>query len=181
MLFRSISKLKNLYSSYDVRNKLYYILAPQDGQITKAKKAGLGEFVKEGEMIVEIVPNRIQYAVELFVRPMDLPLINKGQKVRFVFDGFPAIVFSGWPGNSYGTFGGRVIAVEKSVSENGKFRVLIVEDPADRKWPSQLSMGTGAEGIMLLKDVRIYYELWRNINGFPPQFYVHEENNQPSK
>lgn len=176
-----ISKLRNLYSSYDVRNKLYYILAPQAGQITKAKKAGLGEFVEEGEMIVEIVPNRIQYAVELFVRPMDLPLVNKGQKVRFVFDGFPAIVFSGWPGNSYGTFGGRVLAVEKSVSENGKFRVLIVEDPADRKWPYQLSMGTGAEGIMLLKDVKIYYELWRNINGFPPQFYKPEDTNSSAK
>jgi len=171
-----ISKLKNLYSSYDVRNKLYYILAPQAGQITKAKKAGLGEFVKEGEMIVEVVPNKIQYAVELFVRPMDLPLVNKGQKVRFVFDGFPAIVFSGWPGNSYGTFAGKVIAVEKSVSENGKFRVLIIEDPTDRKWPTQLSIGTGAEGIMLLKDVRIYYELWRNINGFPPQFYAPGES-----
>lgn len=176
-----ISKLKNLYSSYDVRNKLYYIVAPQSGQITKAKKAGLGEFVKEGDMIVEVVPDDIQYAVELFVNPMDLPLVNKGQKVRFVFDGFPAIVFSGWPGNSYGTFGGKVVAVEKSVSENGKFRVLITEDPAERKWPTQLSMGTGAEGIMLLKDVKIYYELWRNINGFPPQFYVPEEKDNTSK
>jgi multidrug efflux pump subunit AcrA (membrane-fusion protein) len=170
-----ITKLQNLYASYDVRNKLYYILAPQDGQITKAKKAGLGEFVKEGEMIVEIVPNDIQHAVELFVKPMDLPLVNKGQKVRFVFDGFPAIVFSGWPGNSYGTFGGIVAAVEKSLSENGKFRVLVKEDPTERKWPEQLSIGTGAEGIMLLKDVKIYYELWRNINGFPPRYYKPEE------
>jgi len=103
---------------------------------------------------------------------LDLPLVNPGQKVRFVFDGFPAIVFSGWPGSSYGTFGGIVTAVEKSVSENGRFRVLVTEDPNDRKWPAQLSMGTGAEGIMLLKEVKIYYELWRNINGFPPQYYT---------
>lgn len=164
-------KLQNQYANYDARNKLYYITASQSGQITKAKKAGIGEFIKEGEMIVEIVPDHIQYAVELFVEPMDLPLINRGQKVRFVFDGFPAIVFSGWPGGSYGTFGGKVAAVETSVSPNGKFRILVTEDPNERKWPAQLRIGGGADGIALLKDVRIYYELWRNINGFPPEYY----------
>ena len=166
-----VSKLQNLYASYDARNKLYYILAPQNGQITKAKKAGIGEMLKEGEMIVEIVPTNIQYAVELFVEPMDLPLMAMGQKVRFVFDGFPAIVFSGWPQNSYGTFGGIVAAVETSVSDNGKFRVLVAEDPKDKKWPTMLRMGGGANGIALLKNVPIYYELWRNINGFPPDYY----------
>ena len=170
-----VAKLKNIYSSYDARNKLYYIKAPQNGQVTKAKKAGIGEMLKEGEMTVEIVPTNVQYAVELFVEPMDLPLINIGQKVRFVFDGFPAIVFSGWPTNSYGTFGGKVSAVETSVSYNGKFRVLVAEDPEDKKWPVQLKMGGGANGIALLKDVRIYYELWRNINGFPPDYYKQAE------
>lgn len=164
-------KLQNQLANYDARNKLYYITAPQAGQITKAKKAGIGEMLKEGDMIVEIVPNNAQHAVELFVDPMDLPLISKNQPVRFVFDGFPAIVFSGWPGGSYGTFSGIVTAIETSVSTNGKFRVLVVENPAERKWPPHLRIGGGAEGIMLLKDVRIYYELWRNINGFPPEYY----------
>ncbi|MBC7536949.1 MAG: HlyD family efflux transporter periplasmic adaptor subunit, partial [Ferruginibacter sp.] len=166
-----VAKLENTYASYDARNKLYYIKAPQNGQVIKAKKAGIGEILNEGEMIVEIVPSQIQYAVEMFVEPMDLPLINLGQKVRFVFDGFPAIVFSGWPKNSHGTFGGIVSAVETSVSTNGKFRVLVAEDPADKKWPTQLKMGGGANGIALLKDVPLYYELWRNINGFPPDYY----------
>ncbi len=169
-----VSKLQNLYSNYDARNKLYYITAPQSGQITKAKKAGIGEMVKEGEMMVEVVPDQIQYAVELFIEPMDLPLISLGQKVRFIFDGFPVIVFSGWPENSYGTFGGKVSAIETSVSYNGKFRVLVIEDPKDKKWPEQLRMGGGAHGIALLKDVRVYYELWRNINGFPPEYYKTE-------
>lgn len=164
-------KLQNQLANYDARSKLYYIIAPQSGQITKARKAGIGEFLKEGDMIVEIVPDQIQYAIELFVKPMDLPLVNKEQKVRFVFDGFPAIVFSGWPGGSYGTFGGKVMAVENSVSANGRFRVLVVEDSTDRQWPVQLRVGGGAEGIMLLKDVPVYYELWRNINGFPPEYY----------
>lgn len=176
-----ISKLQNQYASYDARNKLYYLIAPQSGQVTKAKKAGIGEYVKEGEMIVEIVPKNIQYAVELFVKPMDLPLVNNGQKVRFVFDGFPAIVFNGWPRGSYGTFGGKVVAVEKSVGENGMFRVLIAEDTTDRQWPRQLSIGAGAEGIVLLKDVKIYYELWRNINGFPAEYYTPAETKEKKK
>lgn len=169
-----VSKLENSYSNYDIRNQLYYIRAPQSGQITKAKKAGLGEMVKEGEMIVEIVPTDVQHAIELFISPMDLPLISKGQKVRFIFDGFPAIVFSGWPNSSYGTFGGIVSAIETSVSTNGKFRILVTEDPKDKPWPKQLSIGGGANGIALLKDVSIWYELWRNINGFPPEYYQSE-------
>lgn len=177
-----ISKLQNQYMNYDIRSKLYFITAPQSGQIVKAKKAGIGEIVKDGEMIVEIVPDNIQYAVEIFVRPVDLPLLSIGQKVRFMFDGFPAIVFSGWPQSSYGTFGGRVAAVESSVSDNGKFRVLVAEDKDDRKWPPQLRMGTGAQGFALLKDVPIWYELWRNINGFPPEYYkAGTENNNQKK
>ncbi|MFZ4058208.1 MAG: HlyD family secretion protein [Ferruginibacter sp.] len=166
-----ISKLQNQYMNYDIRSKLYYILAPQSGQITKAKKAGIGEILKDGEMIVEIVPDNVKYAVEIFVRPVDLPLLEKGQKVRFWFDGFPAIVFSGWPNASYGTFGGVITAVENSVSENGKFRVLVAADSGDRKWPTQLRIGSGAQGMALLKNVPIWYELWRNINGFPPDYY----------
>lgn len=166
-----VAKLQNIYASYDIRNQLYYIKAPQSGQVTKARKAGIGEMVKEGEMVIEIVPDHIQFAVEMYVEPMDLPLVAIGQKVRFVFDGFPAIVFSGWPSSSYGTFGGKVATVETSVSVNGKFRVLVVEDPEGKKWPELLRMGGGANGIALLKDVPIYYELWRNINGFPPEYY----------
>lgn len=166
-----IAKLKNEYSNYNIRSGMYYITAPQSGQITKAKKAGIGEIVKEGEMIAEIVPDSIQYAVEIYIRPVDLPLISKGQKVRFWFDGFPAIVFSGWPNASYGTFGGSIFAVENSVSMNGKFRVLIAEDPDDKPWPKELRVGTGAQAMALLKDVPVWYELWRNINGFPPDYY----------
>ncbi len=166
-----VAKLENAFSNYDIRNQLYYITAPQSGQITKARKAGIGEVMKEGEMIAEIVPDKIQFAVELFVEPMDLPLLHVGEKVRFIFDGFPVIVFSGWPAASYGTFGGVIAVVETSVSENGKFRLLVIEDKNEKPWPKQLRMGGGANGIALLKDVAIGYEIWRNINGFPPEYY----------
>jgi len=166
-----IAKLRNQYSNYTIRSGMYFITAPQEGQVTRAKKAGVGEIVKESEMIAEIIPEKIDYAVEIFVRPVDLPLVSKGQKVRFWFDGFPAIVFSGWPAASYGTFGGKVFAIENSVSANGKFRVLVAEDPDDKPWPEALRIGAGAQGMALLKNVPVWYELWRNINGFPPDYY----------
>lgn len=169
------AKLQNQYASFTIRNGMYFILAPQDGQVINARKAGIGEIVKDGERILDIVPDRIQFAVELFVRPMDLPLVNVGQPVRFWFDGFPAIVFSGWPQASYGTFGGVVSAVERNVNEDGNFRVLVAEDPNDKPWPVQLRMGAGAQGMALLKDVPIWYEIWRNINGFPPDYYQPKE------
>ena len=117
----------------------------------------------------------------MYVEPMDLPLVNVGQKVRFVFDGIPAIVFSGWPEGSFGTFGGIISASETNVSLNGKFRVLVIEDTSEKKWPKNLRMGSGARGITLLKDVPIYYELWRHINGFPPDFYKPAKPNKEEK
>lgn len=173
-----IAKLENQFTNYTIRNGLYTVLAPQDGQVVKARKAGIGEILKEGEMIAEIVPTRVDYAIEMFVRPVDLPLLDIGQNVRLLFDGFPAVVFSGWPAASYGTFGGQVAAIESNVSTNGKFRILIREDPREKPWPRQLMMGTGAQGIALLKDVPVWYELWRNINGFPPDYYKTEKDDK---
>ncbi|MCS6819009.1 MAG: HlyD family efflux transporter periplasmic adaptor subunit [Chitinophagales bacterium] len=166
-----IAKLRNLYKNYSIRSGFYYITAPQSGQITKTIKAGIGEIVKEGEMLVQITPKDFEYAVEMYVSPMDLPLIHVGEKVRFQFDGFPAIVFSGWPNASVGTFGGIIVAVDNNISENGKFRVLVAQDPNDTPWPKSLRLGGGAVGFALLNTVFLGYELWRQFNGFPPDFY----------
>lgn len=176
-----VAKLQNQYASYVIRNGMYFILASQSGQVIKAQKAGIGEFVKDGEMIAEIVPDKIQYAVEMYVQPLDLPLVAPGQKVRFLFDGFPAIVFSGWPKASSGTFGGEIVAVESNLSVNGKFRVLVKEDINDKPWPKELKIGAGAQGITLLQDVPVWYELWRNINGFPPDYYKKDTNKTAAK
>lgn len=166
-----VAKLQNQYSNYRIRNGQYFVLAPQDGQIIKAMKAGINEIVKEGEMIVQVVPGHYQLATEIWVKPMDLQLLAVGQKVRFMFDGFPAIIFSGWPQASYGTFGGEIVAIETNLSENGMFRVLVAEDKSDRKWPADLKLGTGVVSFALLNDVPIWYELWRQVNGFPPDYY----------
>ncbi|MEJ8844855.1 HlyD family efflux transporter periplasmic adaptor subunit [Lacibacter sp. H375] len=166
-----VAKLQNQYDNYRIRNGQYFVLAPQDGQVIKAMKAGINEMLKEGDMIVEVVPKQYQLAVEVWVKPMDLQLLNIGQKTRFMFDGFPAIVFSGWPQASYGTYAGEIVAIESNLSSNGMFRVLVAEDKNERPWPMNMKLGTGAVNFTLLKDVSVWYELWRQINGFPPDYY----------
>jgi multidrug efflux pump subunit AcrA (membrane-fusion protein) len=166
-----IAKLRNQFSNYSIRNGFYFVLAPQDGQITKTISAGIGEVVKEGAEMAKIVPQNFKYAVEMYVEPVDIALISTGQTVRFQFDGWPAIVFSGWPNVSYGTYPGKVVAIDNAISDNGKFRILVAEDAEEQPWPKALRIGGGARGMALLKDVTVIYELWRNMNGFPPDFY----------
>ncbi|SDE94669.1 HlyD family secretion protein [Cellulophaga baltica] len=166
-----VTKLENQFTNYEMRNDMYYIKAPQSGYINKAIKAGIGETFKEGDKLVGIMPSVYDKAVEIFIEPLDLPLIHRGEKVRIEFDGWPAIVFSGWPNASYGTYGGTVVAVETFISPNGKYRVLLAQDPEDQAWPDEIRVGSGASTIALLEDVPIWYELWRQLNGFPPNYY----------
>lgn len=166
-----VNKLQNQYVNYQIRNGLYYIKAPQDGYVNRAIQSGIGETVKEGTQIVSIMPSKYDIAVETYVSPTDLPLIHKGEKVRIWFDGWPTVVFSGWPNMSYGTFGGKIVAVENFISPNGKFRVLIAPDETDDAWPKQISIGSGAQTLALLDNVPIWFELWRTLNGFPPNYY----------
>ena len=169
-----VTKLKNQYTNYEIRNGLYFIKAPQNGYINKAIQSGIGETFKEGNQLVGIMPSEYDMAVETFVRPIDLPLVHIGEKVRVQFDGWPAIIFSGWPNASYGTYAGKVVAIETFISENGKYRVLISPDPKDHPWPEGVRVGSGANTIALLEDVPIWFELWRQLNGFPPNYYQPE-------
>lgn len=166
-----VNKLENQYANYSIRNGMYYIKASQNGYINRALQSGLGETIKEGTPIATIMPSQYDIAVETFVNPIDLPLLSKGEKVRVWFDGWPTIVFSGWPNMSYGTFGGEIVAIENFISENGKYRVLIAPDKNEDKWPKQLSIGAGAQTIALLHNVPVWFEIWRTLNGFPPNYY----------
>jgi multidrug efflux pump subunit AcrA (membrane-fusion protein) len=167
-----IVKLENQMTNYKIRQGLYFVIASQDGQVVQLNKAGIGEILKDGESIGSIVPAHVNYAVEIFIKPVDLPLVKPGQKVMCVFDGFPAIVFSGWPNTSYGIFAGKVIAVESNITTNGLFKALVVEEKGKKPWPPQIKMGAGVQAIAILNDVPVWYELWRNINGFPPDYYT---------
>lgn len=176
-----VNKLQNQYVNYQIRNGMYYIKAPQNGYINRAIQSGIGEIIKEGTQIVSIMPSKYDIAVETFVSPNDLPLIHKGEKVRIWFDGWPTVVFSGWPNMSYGTFGGKIVAVENFISANGKFRILIAPDKEEEAWPKQVSIGSGAQTLALLNNVPIWFELWRTLNGFPPNYYQPKEEKSKEK
>ena len=177
----NVTKMQNQYSNYLVRTGMYVITAPQDGYITKTLKNGIGETIKEGEELLTIMPSNYNLAVEMYVEPMDMPLVQIGGRVRVAFDGWPAIVFSGWPGTSYGTYGGKIIAIDNFISKNGKYRIMVSEDPEDEVWPKQIRIGAGASCITLFQDVSIGYEIWRNLNGFPPDFYSNGVESQYNK
>lgn len=167
----SQNKLQSQYNTYEVRQSNYYITSPIDGTVTQALKTGIGELIKAGDDIVNIIPTEYKLAVETFIQPMDMPLLDLGQKVRVQFDGWPAIVFSGWPNSSYGTFGGEIFAINNDISENGKYRILIAPDPSDAPWPDEVRVGGGANTLTLLNNVKVGYELWRQLNGFPADYY----------
>lgn len=167
-----VVKFENSYSNYEKRNAFYFICAPQDCYITQQLINGIGETVKAGEPIVSIMPTNYKLAAAIYVDPIDLPLLKIGGHTRLQFDGWPAVVFSGWPNASHGTYGGRIYAIDQYISENGKYRILVEEDPNDHPWPEALRYGGGLNAMLLLNDVPIWYELWRKINGFPPNYYT---------
>lgn len=176
-----LSKLRNKVANVDVRRNQYYMRAPQNGYVVRALKAGIGETIKEGESVVTLQPSTPQVAVELYVRAMDLPLVEKGREVRLQFDGWPALAFSGWPSVTVGTFGGEVAVIDMINSKNGEYRLLITPKVSnkDQNWPNQLRVGSGVYGWVMLNNVPIWYELWRRLNAFPPN--LQEDPNTENK
>lgn len=162
-----LSKLQNKYASVEIRQGNYIIRAPQSGYVVRAMKAGIGENIKDGETIATLQPESPSIAVELYVNPMDVPLITPGREVRLEFDGWPALQFAGWPGVSIGTFGGTVAVIDRVESVNGKFRLLVKPKSGD-EWPAAIRQGSGVYGWVMLSNVSVGYEIWRQLNGFPP-------------
>lgn len=166
-----LSKLRNEYSNMQIRNTQYQILAPQSGIVVKAVQSGIGETIKEGDPVCTILPDGNDMAAEMYIHANDVPLISKGKKVRIEFDGWPALQVSGWPSVTVGTFGGEVKVVDQVNSKPGMFRILVVPDKSDEPWPKQLRQGSGIKGWIMLNNVPVWYEIWRQLNGFPPSLY----------
>ena len=166
----SLAKLRNSEANIRLRQGLYEVRAPRDGYVVQAIRAGVGEVLKEGEAVVTIMPANPELAVALQVRPMDVPLLTPGRKVRLQFDGWPALQVAGWPSVAVGTFGGIIRVIDQVASTGGTYRVLVVPDPDDEPWPDSppLRVGSGVLGWALLDNVPIWFELWRTLNGFPP-------------
>ena len=155
------------------RQAMQSVKSPRAGTILRRMAGQTSQLVKPGELLAILVPETESRAVEVFVDGNDVPLIHEGRHVRLQFEGWPAIQFSGWPSVAIGTFGGRVSFVDPADSGNGKFRVVIVPEDNER-WPSHryLRQGVRANAWILLNQVSLGFELWRQFNGFPPALPV---------
>lgn len=146
--------------------------APRDGTVFRLLGGQGGEIVKEGDRVLTFVPDQADTAVELWVDGNDAPLIRLNDSVRLQFEGWPAVQWVGWPSAAVGTYGGVVTLVDPATSPDhpGQFRVLVQPDPEDQPWPDSiyLRQGVRTKGWVLLREVKLGWELWRQLNGFPP-------------
>jgi multidrug resistance efflux pump len=156
------------------------IEAPRNG-IVLSVAVNEGMFLRPGSPICVVIPEAEDRFVEAWVDGMDMPLITPrhagpdgetipGSRVRLQFEGWPAIQFVGWPSVAVGTFGGEVIAVDAADDGRGSFRIIIAPDSDDDRWPGArfLRQGVRAKAWVLLRQVPLWLELWRQLNGFPP-------------
>ena len=180
-----IAKLRNDISNINIRRGLYVVRAPQSGYVVKTLKAGIGENIKEGESVATLQPKSPLVAAELYVSAMDVPLILDTSDVRLQFEGWPSVQFSGWPSVAVGTFAGKVSAIDRVSSTGGKYRLLIRQTSPvptkDEPWPPQLRQGSGVYGRIILRSVPLWYEIWRQLNGFPPSLEKEPVSDNKSK
>ena len=152
------------------RQETQNVYAPRDGVIFRLLAQPGSELVKAGEPVATMVPDTTNLVVELMMDGNDIPLMHQGDLVRLQFEGWPAIQFSGWPSVAVGTFGGKILLIDQTDDGKGKFRILVEPDPVDLAWPDKryLRQGVRANGWVLLRQVPLGFELWRQFNGFPP-------------
>jgi multidrug efflux pump subunit AcrA (membrane-fusion protein) len=154
------------------RRNFGVMLSPINGYVTRIMQVGDGQAVKKNEKLAIVVPETDDIAAEIYIGSLDAAIVDTGRKVRLQFAGFPAIQApgGGFPHFAIGTFGGIVKVIDAVDDGSGRYRVLVVPDPNDKPWPSRayLRQGTEVTGWILLNEVPLGYELWRQLNGFPP-------------
>ncbi len=186
---QKVNEIQKLISELNVKQDeldRLDIKAPRSGFIYQWNGIARSDAVKEGGQLFVIVPDTDQLCVEMKVSGNDMPLIHEGDRVRLQFKGWPAVQFVGWPSVAVGTFGGKVNRVFPTDDGKGNFRVVVTPDnhfPGEKGWPDDryLRQGVRANGWVLLKRVRIGYEIWRQLNGFPPVVADDEPKNKGSK
>lgn len=160
------------------------VTAPRSGFIQQWSGREGSDAVKPSDQLFVIVPDASDLAFEMKVTGNDIPLIHEGDPVRIQFEGWPAVQFVGWPSVAIGTFGGKVDRVFPTDDGKGNFRVIVVPDKhfeGEAEWPDNryLRQGVRANGWVLLREVPLGYEIWRQLNGFPP--IVSDEEPQKGK
>jgi multidrug efflux pump subunit AcrA (membrane-fusion protein) len=165
---QALSNFTQMQSKFS-RQESQLVLAPTDGTIVRLLVGTSSVVVNQGQVIAIFVPKSNQLSAQLFIKGNDLPLVYEGRKVRLQFEGWPAIQFSGWPSVAVGTFGGVVSFVDQTATPEGLFRVIVLPERGET-WPESrfIRQGTRVNGWILLNNVALGYELWRQFNGFPP-------------
>lgn len=168
-----LSKAQKIMSEMDTkmaRQQSQTILAPFDGFLTSISANQGSQILKEGDTLCVIVPDTKDRAVQVWLDGNDAPLVEPGRHVRLQFEGWPAVQFAGWPSVAVGTFGGKIVSIDATDDGKGKFRVLVRPDDDRHGWPDEryLRQGVRANAWVLLEQVPLWYEIWRNMNGFPP-------------
>jgi multidrug resistance efflux pump len=171
----SISKAELELDNMEQRRTQESIFAPIDGRVSRiGKTIGRGQTVKKDDELLEIVPETKDQAVELLLSELDAPLVSVGRTVRIQFVGFPAATVPGFPQTMVGTFAGVVTNIDPVDDGSGKIRAWVKPDGTnnEKPWPNStiLRPGTLAIGWIQLDTVSLWYELWRQFNGFSPNF-----------
>ncbi len=145
------------------------VYAPFDGFLVQINANLRTSVLKEGDPLCVIVPDTKDRAVQIWLDGNDAPLVEPGRHVRLQFEGWPALQFAGWPSVAVGTFGGEIVSVDSTDNGMGQFRALIRPATDDLPWPEDrfLRQGVRANGWVLLEQVPLWFEIWRNLNGFP--------------
>jgi multidrug efflux pump subunit AcrA (membrane-fusion protein) len=162
------------------QNARQLIHVPRDG-IVLSVAVNEGMYLRPGSPVCVVIPETDERFVEAWIDGMDMPLVMPrhegldgamvpGSSVRLQFEGWPAIQFVGWPSVAVGTFGGEVIAVDATDDGKGRFRLVIAPDAQDAEWPGTrwLRQGVRTKAWVLLRQVPLWREAWRQLNGFPP-------------
>lgn len=188
-----IAKAQEELTGLEIRvsqNMRQVITAPRDGIVLQVPVTD-GSYLKPGDPICVVIPDTATRYAEVWVDGNDVALIRPrkeengvvtpGSPVRLVFEGWPAIQAIGWPQLAVGSFGGEVMYVDATDDGQGKFRVLVApaHDVVDRgdgngpvtvPWPDGdrwLRQGVQTNAWVLLDEVPLWFELWRQMNGFP--------------
>lgn len=182
------------------QNLRQVVESPRDG-IVLSVEATDGTYLRPGSLICVVIPETDSRFVEIMVDGNDMPLVHPrkddqpGSPVRLAFEGWPAVQMIGWPQLAIGTFGGEVVFVDATDDGAGKFRVVVgpSNDSVDRGdgqglvtvgWPDKdrwLRQGARANGWIMLNEVPLWFELWRQINGFPPVVNDQDGKLDPTK
>ena len=171
-----IQKLRIEQSNVGQRATQQVVRSPAAGRVVRLLQVGAGATVKAGDVLAVLSPDTKDRAVELMVTDNDVALLREGLPVRIQLAGWPALQFSGWPSAAVGTFAGRVAVIDALDDGTANYRVVVKPDvdaiaaKKEDPWPRADLLRPGAEatGWILLGEVSLGYELWRQFNAFPP-------------